>query len=208
MVKKIFFYSSSGHFSEVYQWFKDMVFSSGEQVEFKGLINDIEENRSKNFKTFRSRELTNEKDVFIVIAVGDIQLRKKCIEEFTNFNFFNIIHPSAIISDQVSLGRGICIAPYSVISPKVMIDDFNNINPFCLISHDCIIKKNNFFASYSKIMGNCKIGENNFIGTNTTMIQNLEIKDDNVVGANTLINKDIGSKKLIIGSPGKVLKNL
>jgi sugar O-acyltransferase (sialic acid O-acetyltransferase NeuD family) len=208
MIKKIFFYGSAGHFVEIYQWFKDMVNNTTEQLEFKGVINDIDQNISGNFKTFKSNQLKYSDDIFIVIAVGDIELRKKCINQFSKFNFLNIIHPSAIIAEDVNLGKGICVAPYSVISAKVEIENFNNINSFSLISHNCTLGKNNFLSSHSKIMGNCKIGENNFIGTNTTIIQNLEIKNNNLLGANTLINKNLGSYKLVFGSPGKIIKNL
>ena len=204
MGKKIFIYGSSGHFRDQLEWLKDSV-KAKKHIEIAGIIDDLRkdeeyDNYSK-LKIYESKSISFSENILIFIAVGDIEIRKKCINEFKKFNFYNLIHPSSIISENSILGKGISVAPFTLINGNSKIGDFNNFNSHSVVSHDCVIGNNNFFSCYSKLMGNCNVGNNNFISTNVTLIPSIEIKDNNFIGANSLLTKNFVSNLKIYGSP-------
>ena len=207
MIKKIFIYGSSGHFREQLDWLKESV-KIQKNFEIEGIIDDLRKDEDydsySKLKIYSSKSISLSKNIFIFIAVGDIKIRKKCTNEFKHFNFYNLIHPSSIISENSVLGKGVCIAPYTLINGNVRIGDFNNFNSHSLVSHDCIIGGNNFFSSFSKLMGNCKIGDDNFIGTNATLLPSVQIENNNLIGANSLVKENFGSNLKVFGTPAKI----
>ena len=56
----------------------------------------------------------------------------------------------------------------------------------------------------------CKIGNNSLIGIGSTVLNKAQIGSNCIIGANTLIteNKKIPDNSLVIGSPGKVIREL
>lgn len=196
-------YGSGGHFKEQYSWLVD-VLSVNENLQVKGIIDDKTEKKVDDFsklKIFKSREIIRNDNLEICICVGNISLRKKAISEFKNFNFFNLIHPSSVISNFTTLGKGISIAPNVVISGNVNIGNYNNFNSNTIISHDVQIGQNNFFAASNKIMGSCKIGSNNFFGAGVSTLPGIHIENNNLIGANSLITKNFSSNYKIVGQP-------
>ena len=56
----------------------------------------------------------------------------------------------------------------------------------------------------------CKIGNNTLIGISSTILNNAKIGSNCIIGANTLIteNKVIPDNSLVLGSPGKVVREV
>ena len=56
----------------------------------------------------------------------------------------------------------------------------------------------------------CKIGNNTLIGISSTILNNAKIGSNCIIGANTLIteNKVIPDNSLVLGSPGKVVRQI
>ena len=80
----------------------------------------------------------------VVIAVADIKLRFKIFKRLynLNFDFPNIIDPSAIIDKNVSLKKGIIICMNSVILNRTKINTLSIIGTSVNILHDVKIGKN------------------------------------------------------------------
>lgn len=85
------------------------------------------------------------------------------------FNFPNIIHDTAIISDNVSLGAGIQIFTNVFIGPNVTIGDGCVLNNGSIVSHDCQVGKFNFVAPGAIIAGNVEIGNYVVLGINSSV---------------------------------------
>ena len=50
------------------------------------------------------------------------------------------------------------------------------------------------------------IGDNVEIGSNTVILPGVTIGDNSIIGANSLVNKDIPSNSVAVGSPVRVIK--
>jgi len=65
-------------------------------------------------------------------------------------------------------------------------------------------------VGHKVMLHGCKIGNNSLIGMNATILNGAQIGDNCIIGAGTLIteNKQIPDNSLVMGVPGKVVKQL
>lgn len=65
-------------------------------------------------------------------------------------------------------------------------------------------------VGHNAVIHGCKIGNRCIIGMGSTIMDNVEIGEECIIGANTLIppGKKIPPRSLVMGSPGKVVKEI
>ena len=140
-----------------------------------------------------------------VIGIGNADIREKFSQ--LNLKWHTAIHPSAIISNSVSIGEG------TVVMPNVVINAKSIIGKHCIINTGAIVEHNNYIGDYShvsvgaKLGGSVCIGKRTFIGIGTTIKNNISICDDVVVGARSLVVKNIAEKGTYFGTPIKTTRN-
>lgn len=100
------------------------------------------------------------------------------------FNFPNIIHESAIISDKVNLGCGIQIFSNVFIGPNVNIGDGTVINNGSIVSHDSNVGKFSFIAPGAIIAGNVNIGNYVILGINSSVYLRKSVPDHYILENN------------------------
>ena len=109
-MKKIFFLGSGGLFKEIFYWYKDQIKFESSQNEIIGVIDDdVSGQRFEEFsklKRIKSKDLKNEKNIYLIVAMGLTEIRSKVINKFKKFKFENVIHPSASISGGANYGKG------------------------------------------------------------------------------------------------------
>lgn len=74
---------------------------------------------------------------------------------------------------------------------------------------DCVIGKNVTIGHKAMVHG-CKIGDNSLIGINAVVMNHVTIGNNCIIGANALIpeGKTIPDNSLVMGAPGKVVKEI
>ena len=100
------------------------------------------------------RELNKKHNACAVIATQDVDVRKKFVDMFPEFDDWEtLIHPSVNISDTSKVGKGCVICASNNISVNTVIGDFCLFNISVTMGHDCIV------GSYVSIMsGSCISG--------------------------------------------------
>jgi sugar O-acyltransferase (sialic acid O-acetyltransferase NeuD family) len=138
-------------------------------------------------------------------SVSDTKLRANIFNIFKSkgYRFSTIIHPSAVISETVTLGEGVQIMAGAVIQPFVKIDDNTIVNTSTSIDHDCCIGKHCHIAPGCVLSGGVFVGEGTHIGTGTKIIQNVIIGKNVLIGAGSLVLRSISDNKKVYGSPAK-----
>ncbi|GIN91942.1 gamma carbonic anhydrase family protein [Siminovitchia terrae] len=73
-----------------------------------------------------------------------------------------------------------------------------------------VIIEDEVTVGHNVILHGCKIGKRSIIGMGSTILDHVEIGEECIIGANTLIpsGKKIPPRSLVIGSPGKVVREL
>jgi sugar O-acyltransferase (sialic acid O-acetyltransferase NeuD family) len=122
------------------------------------------------------------------------------------FDFLSLIHPSAIIADDIELAAGIQIMPGSIIQPGVKVGANVLLNTGCVIEHDCKIYAHTHIAPGAVISGGAVIEEGVHIGTGAVLIQGVKIGKNTLVGAGTVVTEDVPANSKILGNPARLIK--
>ncbi len=140
----------------------------------------------------------------IAWGIGDNEIRSKkaqLIEEFVT-----LIHPKAIVAQDVKIDRGSVIMAGAIINPSASIGKHTIINTATVIEHDCIIEDFVHIAPNCSLAGNVRIGKKSFIGIGSTIIQNISIGENCIIGAASLVLDNIEDNVTAFGSPAKIYK--
>jgi UDP-perosamine 4-acetyltransferase len=148
--------------------------------------------------------------VALVNGIGSVssnEKRKAIFVKFKNYgySFANVIHPSAIIMNEVQLGEGVQIMAGVIVQPGCVIGDNCIINTGATLDHDCIIGEHVHVAPGAILSGGVHVGAMTHIGTSATIIQGVEIGLSAVVGAETVVIADIPSGVKAVGVPARII---
>jgi sugar O-acyltransferase (sialic acid O-acetyltransferase NeuD family) len=143
-----------------------------------------------------------------IIAIGDNEIRKNICFNYISITWVTIIHPSAIISNDVQIGEGTVIMAGVVIQSGAKIGKHCIINTNASIDHDCVIDDFVHISPSATLCGNVLVGEGVHIGAGTTIIPNIEIAKWCIIGAGAVITKDVPDYSLVVGVPGRIIKKM
>lgn len=168
----------------------------------------------KKFEVIKNKqkliERLKENNIFS-LGVGTPLARYKLYQMFTSINgkVLSIIsNRTSIGSFNTTIGDGCTIMDGVKITNDVTIGNCCLINLNSTIGHDCIIGKFCDISPGVNVSGHGKIGNYCTIGTGAVLIPGVKLGNNVVVGAGTVVTKDIPDDSLVVGVPGKVIKNL
>jgi len=138
----------------------------------------------------------NPSEIDLVNGIGSLpfqQLRWNVSDKVRSWGFrlSQVIHPSAIVSSDVTFDEGVQVMAGCVIQPGCTIGRDTIINTGCMIDHDCVINENTHIAPGCTLSGGANIGKSVHIGTGATIIQNIKIGKGAVIAAGTTLYKDV-----------------
>lgn len=157
-------------------------------------------------ETFPISKLDPEKHA-VMIAVADSKGRFDIAQRLPKgIQFFNFIHPTALIMDNVEIGEGSFIGAYSILTTNIKIGKHAILNRGNHIGHDCII--GNYFSAMpgAIVSGNVHIGNRVYLGTNSSVIEKKYLLHDIKIGANSTVVKDIEEPGTYVGTPAIKIK--
>lgn len=146
-------------------------------------------------------------DTYYIIAIGNNSIRKKISENYKNIKYITLIHPKAIIAENVSLEIGTVIMAGSIVNSYTKIGKHCIINTGSIIEHDNRIKDYVHVSPNATLCGEVCIQEEVWIGAGATIIQGVKIGTKSTIGAGTVVIKNISSKCIAIGNPAKIIKD-
>lgn len=149
-------------------------------------------------------ERYNTGDVEVAIGVGFLpksEIRRKLFIDIKkkHLHVKSIIHPSAIIGQEVKFGTGSQIFAGSILQPKVQLGDNVIINTGVKIDHHSKIGHHSHVAPGAVICGDVKIGDMSFIGAGATIIHGITIGDNVIIGAGVTVRKNIPTGQIYMG---------
>ncbi|MCW9035820.1 MAG: acetyltransferase [Rhodospirillales bacterium] len=207
MTEKVFIFGCGGHAKVVHD-----VIEAQARYEVAAYV-DAEPNQSE----FRGLPLYDEQyfldnfeDQNIAIAIGENSLRKKIFENLKSrgFQFPNIVHPSAILSQSVELTTGTVVMPNVVVNSSAVIGDSCMLNTSSVVEHDCQLGDFVSIAPKAVICGGCEIGEGTYIGANASIIHSKTIGPWSVVAAQAGVINDVPAHCMVAGVPAILKKKI
>jgi sugar O-acyltransferase (sialic acid O-acetyltransferase NeuD family) len=138
-----------------------------------------------------------------LVSIGTSNRRKEIFELYSKagYIFETLIHPSAVVSEEVGFAQGVLVMAGAVIMPGVHVAKNVLINMSATIDHDCNIGAHVHIAPGAVICGAVSIGSGAFIGAGAVLIQGVTIGRDAVIGAGAVVTKDVPAKQRMVGVP-------
>ena len=126
-------------------------------------------------------------------SVGDCERRIAVFRKLKKmgYKFPAIIHPSAVIGNNVRIGEGSFVASGAVINPGTRIGRNAIINTRSSIDHDCEIGNFVHIAPGCVLSGSIRIGEGTHIGTGARIVNNINIGRNCFVAAGSIVTKSL-----------------
>ena len=147
----------------------------------------------------------SKKDILLANGVGALPrevLRWELAKEFRDkgYTFINVIHPSAIIAEDVELGEGAQVMAGSIIQPGSYIGRDTIVNTASQIDHDCYISNNCHLSPGVILSGSVNIAKGCHIGTGSIVIQDISIGSNSLIAAGSVVYKNIADGMCLIQS--------
>ena len=146
-------------------------------------------------------------DVFIT-AVGSIPVRRKIVAQIEARGgvFATVVHRSAVIGPNVSIGVGSFIAPNVSLTADVSIGRHTCVFHNTSIGHDTIV------GDFAHIYAQCSLGGSVRIASGTNVYPGAvvtprrKIGEDAVVGALSAVFSDVPPRVTVLGNPAAPLR--
>ncbi len=115
---------------------------------------------------------------YVYVALGNNKLRKELMEKIDGDKLGNIIDPSAFISNDAMLAKGLLIYPGVVIENKAKINIGSIISSNSIISHDSCIGAYNLIYACTVIRPKAMTNDLIKIGNNCVIGDGVKVTED------------------------------
>lgn len=147
-------------------------------------------------------EAWNDGATDFVIGIGNNAVRKKIAEEY-DINWVRLVHPSAQIGLQASIGRGTVVMAGAVINTCASVGEHCIINTRAVVEHDDRIGNYVHLSPGVTLSGTVTVGECTWLGTGTSVINNVDICANVTVGVGSVVIRSIQKEGIYYGLVGK-----
>lgn len=173
---------------------------------------DIEGKKDKNIFLFNDFKQDRFRDLHFIPTLGYLskKLRYTILEYLVDNgnNIFSFIHPTAFVSKNAKIGRGVIIYPLCNIDQGVTVEDGCIILNSSIIAHDTYIGKCCYLAPGVCLSGFIRVEELSFIGTAAVLANNITVGKNSTIAIGTCLTKDIAENSFVIGNPFQYKKNI
>lgn len=145
-----------------------------------------------------------------VCAIGDPRARRKIVQQLEGKGvaFVALLHPSAQISEYVTLGVGGVISANAVVTTQVSIGNHVIINANATVSHDAVLEDFVTLAPGVQVTGGVCVEYGAELGANSVVLPRKRIGRGAVVGAGAVVTRDVQANTVNAGVPARMVRNL
>ncbi|AEX85549.1 UDP-3-O-(3-hydroxymyristoyl) glucosamine N-acyltransferase [Marinitoga piezophila KA3] len=148
-----------------------------------------------NCVIYRGAKLSN------FVFVGDLA----SIREDVEIGEYTIIGRGVAVENQTKIGKRVKIETNAYITALSTIEDYCFVAPEVTFTNDNFLGRTEERKKYFK---GATLKKGARIGANSTILPGITIGEDALVAAGSVVTKDVPSKKIVLGSPVKVYKDV
>jgi sugar O-acyltransferase (sialic acid O-acetyltransferase NeuD family) len=112
-----------------------------------------------------------------------------------------ILHPRAIIGQDVAIGAGTVVLAGAILNPKVRIGVNVIVNSGAIVEHDVWLGDHAHVAPGAILCGGVRVGDRAHIGAGAIVRQGVIIGRDAVVAAGAVVVRDVPEGRTVMGTP-------
>lgn len=142
-------------------------------------------------------------DADVIIGIGNAGVRKRIQESIPEEKLATLIHPDAVVAEDVVIGVGTVVMAGAVINPGARIGKGCIINTCSSVDHDCEVGDYVHIAVGSHLCGTAFVGNGTWIGAGAIVSNNVSICPNCMIGAGAVVIKEIKESGTYVGVPAK-----
>ena len=189
---------------------------AGQDIECVGFLND-NDNDVNNYPVLGGINVESWKklpdDFKFIYAMSNIKQAADRYEMLAKLKipeerFANVIHPSAIVSNNAVLGKGVVLMPLTLVGPNVVLGNHSQMFAQSFIGHDTTVEEMVFIANNASVGGRVLVKTGAHIGSNASIIERIEIGQFAIVGLGAVVLKSIGDYQKAVGNPARIIGSI
>lgn len=145
----------------------------------------------------------------VYCPLGNNKLRVKFLTQAREMGYEtpNYIHPSVIISPNVTIGKGVYILLGTTIMPHTIIKDFVMISMGVHLAHHNVLEEGVFLSTGCNFGASIHAYKYAYCGISSTIMTGMhELGEDCLIGAGAVVIRDVPERAVMAGVPAKVLR--
>jgi sugar O-acyltransferase (sialic acid O-acetyltransferase NeuD family) len=140
-----------------------------------------------------------------VVAIGDNEIRSRNFESALRIGLSPAVikHPSAIVADDVRIGRGTVVLAGAIINPATSVGSNCIINSGAIVEHDNKIADHVHVAPGSRLGGGVTVHNQVLVGIGSTIVPGVTIGEQAKVAAGAVVTENVEAGSTVYGVPAK-----
>lgn len=140
-----------------------------------------------------------------VVGIGNPEIRRAIAEtlEAAGLRPATLIHPTATLGSQVTVGAGTVICAGARITTNIRLGRHVHVNPNCTIGHDTVLEDYVSMNPASSISGDCFVRQGALIGVAAVVLNQLTVGAGAVVGGSACVVREVPAGVVVKGVPAR-----
>lgn len=122
------------------------------------------------------------------------------------FELATLVHPTAVVSSEVTIGPGTVVMAGSIVNPFAIIADNVIINTGSIIEHECSLASGVHISPGAQLGGQVVVGRSSWVGIGATVKDKVKIGRNSIVGAGAVVVNDVQDHVVVAGVPAKFMR--
>jgi len=205
----LFIYGASGH--------AKVVIDVAEKMgvwQIRGVLDDNPALAGSEFLSYpilggiECLDALNREQDFIFVAIGSNAVRQRIANSLIakGFSLPILIHPSATVGRDVSVGYGSVVMAGVVINPSTQIGALCILNTACSVDHDGKLGAAVHISPGAHLAGSVTVGEQSWVGIGSSIIEGRMIGCRSIIGAGAVVVDDIPDDVTVVGVPARPIR--
>jgi sugar O-acyltransferase (sialic acid O-acetyltransferase NeuD family) len=143
----------------------------------------------------------------VALALGDNKKRERVMRdaEANGLASVTLVHPTAVIEDQVTIGEGALICAGAILITECKIGRGAIVNTGASIDHESEVGECAHIAPGSRVAGRVRVGDRALLGIAACVVPGKRIGADAVVGAGAVVIDDVPAGVTVVGIPARIV---
>lgn len=166
----------------------DKLFPEGENSQVIGILKDA---------------IKYKEEADFIVGIGNNVIREKVQKKLESLGvtLAILIHPTAVVGKDVTIGCGTAIMAGTVINVAARIGEGCIINTSCSVDHDSILEDYSHLSPGVHLGGTVRIGKRSWLGLGCLVNNNIDIVSDCIIGSGGVVISNVIVSGTYVGAP-------